>query len=139
MEFDGRYSVERLDFRGQFADVFIGQTGALNSVLQRGVGINPNIARQLRGFYGEVGYHLLPQSTSHDLVAFFRYENFATQKRMATGFFPLKQFDREAYVIGATYYPEPDVAIKFDYSILSNKSSVIKASNSFNVGLGWWF
>ena len=76
---------------------------------------------------------------SHDLVAFFRYENFDTQRRMARGFFPLKQFDREAYVIGATYYPEPDVAVKFDYSILNNRSSIIRARNSFNVGLGWWF
>ncbi len=42
-------------------------------------------------------------------------------------------------MIGATYYPEPDVAIKFDYSILNNQSSIIRARNSFNVGLGWWF
>ena len=76
---------------------------------------------------------------AHDVVAFFRYENFDTQRRMARGFLPLKQFDRQAYVIGATYYPEPDVAIKFDYSILRNESSIIKAHNSFNVGLGWWF
>ena len=139
VEFDGRYSARRFDFRGQFADVSISRTSELNSMLQRGTGVNPNIARQLRGFYGEVGYHLLPESIPHDLVAFFRYENFDTQRRMAPGFLPLKQFDREAYVIGATYYPEPDVAIKFDYSILRNKSSIIKANNSFNLGLGWWF
>ncbi len=139
VEFDGRYTVDRLDFRGQFADVSISHTGELNSLLQRGVGVNPNIARNLRGWYGETGYHLLPRRMSHDVVAFFRYENFDTQRRMAQGFFPLKQFDREAYVIGATYYPEPDVAIKFDYSILNNQSSIIRARNSFNVGLGWWF
>ena len=139
IEFDGRYGTNRFDFRGQFADVSISRTSELNSMLQRGTGVNPNIARQLRGFYGEVGYHLLPKATPHDLVAFFRYENFDTQRRMTPGFLPLKQFDREAYVIGATYYPEPDVAIKFDYSILRNESSVIKANNSFNVGLGWWF
>lgn len=139
VEFDGRYAINRFDFRGQFADVSISRTSELNSMLQRGIGVNPNIARRLRGFYGEVGYHLLPETTPHDLVAFFRYENFDTQRRMAPGFLPLKQFDREAYVIGVTYYPEPDVAIKFDYSILRNESLVIKANNSFNVGLGWWF
>ncbi len=139
VEFDGRYSVDRLDFRGQFADVSISRTGELNSLLQRGIGISPNIARNLRGWYGETGYHLLPRRMAHDVVAFFRYENFDTQRRMARGFLPLKQFDRQAYVIGATYYPEPDVAIKFDYSILRNESSIIRARNSFNVGLGWWF
>ena len=139
VEFDGRYSVNRFDFRGQFADVSISRTGELNSFLQRGAGVNPNIARNLRGFYGEGGYHLLPRRMPHALVAFFRYENFDTQRRMDRGFLPLKQFDRQAYVIGATYYPEPDVAIKFDYSILRNESSIVKAKNSFNIGLGWWF
>jgi hypothetical protein len=31
---------------------------------------------------------------------------------MPEGFLPLKQFDRSAWVVGATYYPEPDVAVK---------------------------
>ena len=58
---------------------------------------------------------------------------------MAPGFLPLRQFDRQAWVLGATYYPEPDVALKFDYSILRNKSSIIQPHNSLNLGLGWWF
>jgi hypothetical protein len=51
----------------------------------------------------------------------------------------LKQFDRSAWVVGATYYPEPDVAVKIDYVRQRNQSSLIKAPNSVNVGLGWWF
>jgi hypothetical protein len=31
------------------------------------------------------------------------------------------------------------VALKFDYSILRNQSSFIKARNSLNLGIGWWF
>ena len=139
LEFDGRYSVSRFDLRGQFADVDISQTSQLNTFLQRSSGVNPNIARNMRGFYWETGYHLLPRHLAQNVVAFFRYENFDTQRRMARGFLPLKQFDRRAWVIGATYYPEPDVALKFDYSILRNESSVIKAHNSFNLGIGWWF
>lgn len=139
LEFDGRYSVSRFDFRGQFADVDISQTTQLNTFLQRGVGVNPNIARNMRGFYWETGYHLLPRHLPHDVVAFFRYENFDTQRKMARGYLPLKQFDRQAWVLGATYYPEPDVAIKFDYSVLRNESSIIRPHNSFNLGIGWWF
>jgi hypothetical protein len=76
---------------------------------------------------------------ARDLVGFVRYENFDTQFRMPAGFTPLKQFDRDAWVIGATYYPDPDVAVKIDYIVQRNQSTVVKAPNSFNVGLGWWF
>ena len=139
LEFDGRYSVSRFDLRGQFADVDISQTAQLNTFLQRSAGVNPNIAGNLRGFYWETGYHLLPRHLPHDVVAFFRYENFDTQRKMARGYLPLKQFDRQAWVLGATYYPEPDIALKFDYSVLRNESSIVRPHNSFNLGIGWWF
>ncbi len=34
---------------------------------------------------------------------------------MPAGFLPLKEFDRDAWVVGVTYYPDPDVAVKVDY------------------------
>ena len=39
----------------------------------------------------------------------------------------------------ATYWPDPDIAIKVDYSGVRSQNSTIKAPNSFNIGLGWWF
>ena len=51
----------------------------------------------------------------------------------------LPQFDRDAWVIGATYWPDPDIAIKTDYSVVRNRSGFIQVPNSFNLGLGWWF
>ena len=44
-----------------------------------------------------------------------------------------------AGVFGFTYWPDPDVAVKFDYSAIRNQSRVNRALNSFNIGLGWWF
>ncbi len=58
---------------------------------------------------------------------------------MPPGYLPLKQFDRDSWAIGATYWPEPDIAVKVDYIIQRNRSAVIRAPNSFNLGLGWWF
>ena len=58
---------------------------------------------------------------------------------MAAGFLPLKQFDRDALVTGFTYFPEPDVALKFDYTVLRNQSRFFKARNGLNLGIGWWF
>lgn len=138
-EFDGRFSVSRFDFRGEFAQITMDQTARLNSLLQRTAGVNPNIAERMRGFYWETAYHLFPRRFAHDLVAFMRYENFDTQNRMAQGFLPLKQFDRAAWVTGLTYFPEPDVALKFDYTILRNESRFVRARDSLNFGIGWWF
>ena len=77
--------------------------------------------------------------TPHDAALFVRYENFDTQFRMPDGFVGLPQFDRDAWVAGATYWVDPDVALKFDYSHVRNRSTVVPAPRSINVGLGWWF
>jgi hypothetical protein len=138
-EFDARVSRGRLESRGQYAHVFIDGAGALNDALGRTRGINPNIAEQLRGFYLETAYRILRSRVVHDAAVFLRYENFDTQFRMPAGSISLPQFDRDAWVVGATYWVDPDVAIKFDYSHVRNKSTIIPAPRSINVGLGWWF
>jgi hypothetical protein len=138
-EADVRYKRDRLELRGEFAHVSIGDAGALNVAIQQLTGVSPNVASGLRGGYGEAGYRVWASGPARDLVAFVRYENFDTQFRMPEGFVPLKEFDRSAWVAGATYYPDPDVAVKIDYVWQRNQSTVQKSPNSFNVGLGWWF
>ena len=70
---------------------------------------------------------------------FVRYENFDTQFKMPEGSVKLPQFDRDAWVVGATYWVDPDVAIKFDYSHVRSRSEIVPPPRSINVGLGWWF
>ena len=139
VDVDARYKLRRFETRGQVAHVSIGDAAALNDAVQRITGISPNIARGLRGFYGEASYRVWAAGPSKDLVSFFRYENFDTQFRMPPGFVPLKEFDRDAFVFGVTYFPDPDVAVKADFVLQRNQSGFVKAPNSFNVGLGWWF
>jgi len=138
-EFDGRFSRGRIEARGQLAHVFIRGAGELNDAMGRLTGIDPNIAEQLFGAYGEVAYRFLPSGAPHDAAVFVRYENFDTQYKMPAGSLPLPQFDRDAWVAGATYWVDPDVAIKFDYSHVRSKSEIVPPPRSFNVGLGWWF
>ncbi len=138
-EVDGRYRNGNLEFRSQYVHLFLDGAAELNSRIQRTVGVSPNIAEQIRGLYLESTYFVLPHAAPRELALFLRYENFDTQYRMPTGFLPLKRFDRSAWVIGFTYYPDPDVAVKFDYSIVRNQSSLVNAPNSLNLGLGWWF
>jgi len=138
-EFDGRTRWNRFEARGEFASAFLTRARELNLALERQTGINPNLARQMRGYYLETAAHLLPRASKYDLAGFVRYENFDTQFRMPRGFLPLKQFDRSLWTVGASFYPHPDIALKADYQILRNQSEAVGAPNQFNLGLGWWF
>ncbi len=138
-EADARYSRRGYEFRGQFAQIWIDNAGLLNDTLALRVGVNPNIGRALRGVSLEASRRFFPGSRLGEVGGFVRYENFDTQYRMPSGYVPLQEFDRDAWVVGANYWPDPDVAVKVDYSIVRNRSSLISAPNSFNVGLGWWF
>jgi hypothetical protein len=138
-EADARYSRDRVELRGQFAYTTIGNAGLLNDALGRAVGVDPNVARALRGFYAEAGYRVVSGRSWGDVGVFARYENFDTQYRMPAGYLPLQSLDRDAIVAGFTYWPDPDVAVKLDYSAVRNRSAVIGAPDSINIGLGWWF
>jgi hypothetical protein len=139
VEFDGRYRKGRFDWRGQFARTHLDEAAEINRALQRQTGVNPNIAAGMRGFYLEGALHLFPSHFRHDVAPFYRYENFDTQYRMPGGFTPLKQFDRSAHVVGVTYYPYPDIALKFDYNVMRSASQVVRIPNRWNLGIGWWF
>jgi hypothetical protein len=138
-EFDGRYSFRRVDFRGLFANTWVSRAGDLNWRLEQQFGVNPNIASQMRGYYFEPGFHALPRRFRHDAILFARYEKYDTQHRMPAGYVPLPQFNRSSWVTGVTYKPNADVAIKFDYVFNHNASSVVRAVNGINMGIGWWF
>ena len=138
-EFDGEWNWKRLSSRGQFVMTHLGDAAEINRAIQLQTGVNPNLAERMRGYYAEGGVQLLPQRLPHRLVSFYRYEDFDTQFRMPEGFLPLQQFDRTAHVLGLTYFPHPDIAFKFDYNIMGNSSSVVRALNRWNLGVGWWF
>ncbi len=139
LEFDGRYSVSRFDVRGLFVNTWVSRTGELNRRRQLQTGVNPNVAAQMRGTYLEPAVHVFPRRASNDLILFTRYEKYNTQQRMAAGFLPLGAFNRSSWVMGLTYKPNADVAVKFDYVVNGNKSQVTQAINGINLGLGWWF
>jgi len=138
-EFDGRYSYRRVDFRGLFANTWVSRAGELNRRLQLETGVNPNAASQMRGYYMEPAYHLLPRRARNDVIVFTRYEKYNTQQRMPLGYRPLTQFNRSSWVTGVTFKPTADVAIKFDYNFNRNESAIVRALNGINLGIGWWF
>ena len=136
---DVRYARGRFEGRAQLAQVEITGAADLNDAIFRNSGVNPNVAKTLRGGYVEGGYRVISGAAFGDVGAFVRYENVDTQFRMPDGYVPLEEFDRDLWVVGATYWPEPDIAIKVDYVHQRNKSATVSAPSSFNIGLGWWF
>ena len=139
VEADARYRKGRLETRVQYAHVTISDAANLNDSIARSTGVSPNVASQLRGWYAEAAYRVWDAGAPRDLVAFVRYENFDTQYRMPEGYLPLKEFDREAWITGLTYYPDPDVAVKIDFVQTNNESGFVRLPRTLNVGLGWWF
>ena len=136
---DARYRRGRHELRGQWSAVSIDGAGDLNRALQAQTGLSPNIASRLLGAYGEYALRVSPDAWTHEVVAFGRYELFDTQNKMPDGYVPLEHLRRSAVVAGATYFPDPDVAFKFDYVKEFNKSSVVSAPWRINLGVGWWF
>ena len=112
----------------------------MNSRLEALTGFNPNIGKQLRGWYVEPAFHVLPRRFRNDLILFTRHEKYNTQHRMAAGYVPLPEFDRSSTVAGVTFKPNADVALKFDYVFNRNANSVVRAARmALNLGIGWWF
>ena len=138
-EADVRYSRDRVELRAQFAQVAIKNAGLLNDAMGRAVGVDPNVASAMRGFYTEAGYRVISGRSFGDVGLFARYENFDTQFKMPTDYLPLREFDRDGLVFGLTYWPDSDIAIKADYNWMRSRNSTIIAPNSLNIGLGWWF
>ena len=136
---DARYARGRLDLRGEFAHASLDSVAELNDTVFRQTGVNPNLASAMRGHYVEAGYRAISGRRFGDVGVFARHETFDTQFRMPAGYVPLEQFNRKAFVFGATYWPDPDIAIKVDYTAQRNASSGVASPNSFNIGLGWWF
>jgi len=136
---DARFRRGRHELRGQWSMVNIAAAGDLNRALQLQSGNSPNIASRLMGAYAEAATRVSPNAWAHEVVVFGRYELFDTQNRMPAGFLPLQELQRKALVIGATYFPDPDVAFKFDVVRERNKSDFVRAPWQINVGVGWWF
>ena len=136
---DARYRRGRHELRGQWSLVHIDDAGDLNRALQLQSGNSPNIASRLLGAYGEYALRVSPDAWQHEVMLFGRYELYDTQNKMPDGYLPLEELQRSSLVLGATYFPDPDVAFKFDVSKERNKSDGVRGPWRLNLGVGWWF
>jgi hypothetical protein len=138
-EIDARWRYRGYEARAQFARVFIGDAARLNDALTLLAGVASNIASELQGYYVEGSRLFTLPKWGHELGVFARFEDFDTQYRVPPGQEPIAAFDRQAITVGANYYLDPDVAVKFDYTHQRSAATIRRAPRSINVGIGWWF
>jgi hypothetical protein len=130
-EVDGKLRVSDLELTALYARTDIDETERLFTATGEVVG------EEQTGWYAEAAYHFPLSSPEQGLVAFFRHEEFDTQKRVARGFARDHANDREIRTVGLAYYPISDVAVKADYEMWKNEAG--EDWNVFNLGMAYMF
>ncbi len=137
LEADARWRGGPVELRGIWVHTRVGTAQELN--LELGREADDAVAERMGGFGLQAAVHLLPSTHPMGLAAFARYEEADTQRRVPEGFQPAPRFDRAWWTVGLSFWPDPDVVLKADYQFAGNGDPTVEATDSFNIGLGWWF
>lgn len=116
-ELHAQYKGHGATVRGLWTEAFINQAGRLSRVL--GEDPDTSIAQQMRGFYVEAAYDILPlliEQTRISLEPFFRFEKYDTQREVSNlGFMRDRSKDINLYEGGLQIKPIPQIVFKLDY------------------------
>lgn len=139
-EFHARAQWKGLEARGLYAQGRIGNADVLNKAQGLGAASTTSSGRRLFGGYAELAYNILalcPRPTTHTLSPYFRYERYDTQNQVPNGFLNDASYSRVEYVLGLTYKPITQVAVKLDHQWNLNQART--GVNQFNLGLAYIF
>ncbi len=117
-------------FRALYAHSFLKDTAQFNA------NTGNNLAKELNGYYVEVGYDILTAFDSPSeasLSPFFRHERVDTQQRLEQGFTAESGRDERVLTFGVNFQPVPGVVIKADFQDFREGHDV------FNVLFGYAF
>lgn len=148
-ETDFRYHVPDtgLEFRGEFANVLIGNPANLRA--NNDTDPFNNVGKSLWGASGEVAYHI-PLSpffgpilgSNWEAVPFYRYtyQNFQTGGFAGSDFnFPTGAGKMQFHDVGLAVYPTPELVLKVNYTKALNSAPVGPQSDSVLGGVGFSF
>lgn len=131
-EAHGSYQVRGLDLRGLVAGAHVDEAELLNAAGAGGV------AERLGGGYAHVGYDVLRRTgTTQQLFPYVRYEWLDTQMEVGDAATPSGANEGSAILLGASWKPVPQVAVKADYQIHSNQAET--GRNQFALVLSYLF
>lgn len=116
-ELHAQYKAYGASLRALWTEAFIDEAGRLSRVLA--LGTTSAIAQQMRGWYVEAGYDLMPlffEAPRMSLEPFFRFERYDTQREVADlGFDRDRTKDVDLYVAGIQFKPIPQIVFKLDF------------------------
>ena len=134
---DARYELGSLQLRGQYIVANLSNTDQYNRFSGQDLG------SKLTGHYTEIGYNLMggiiPSITNdtEELIAFARYENYNTHKKVE-GIEINNSYNRTEITFGLGFKIAKGAMFKADYQIISDASSEDKRGQ-FNFGTAIWF
>lgn len=149
LETDFRYHVPDtgLEFRGQVADVLIGNPANLRA--NNDSDPFDNVGKSLWGASGEVAYHipLTPfvgpiLGSNWEAVPFYRYtfQNFQTGGYAGSDLnLPTGAGKMQFHDVGLAVYPTPELVLKLNYTKALNSAPFGAMSDSVLGGLGFFF
>ena len=131
---DARYINKRFSARGQFIHATLSDTEDYNTLYET------NLGSELKGWYTEAAYNLLPIGNEQKLDAFVRYEQYDTHAATKdAGIDRNLAYNRNEWTTGLNYHIAPGAVVKADYQILDNASDGNDSKGQFNLGFGVWF
>jgi hypothetical protein len=144
-ETDFRYHVPDtgLEFRGEFADVIVGNPANLRA--NNDTDPTNNAGKSLFGASGEVAYHI-PfgpiLGSKWEAVPFYRYtyQNFQTGGFAGTDLnLPTGSGRMQFHDVGVAVYPTPELVLKLNYTKALNAAPGGAQSDSVLGGVGFFF
>ena len=131
---DARYINKRFSARGQYIHAKLSDTEDYNTLYET------NLGSELKGWYTEAAYNLLPLSKEQKLDAFVRYEQYDTHAATKkAGIDRNLAYNRNEWTTGLSYHIAPGAVVKGDYQIIDNASEGNESKGQLNLGFGVWF
>ncbi|MBW3552971.1 MAG: FAD:protein FMN transferase [Gemmatimonadetes bacterium] len=125
-----------LDLRALVAGGALDGAAELNQAL--GLTGAASVGDELSGGYAHAGYDVLRHTTTtHQLFPYVRYEWLNTQAEVPEGYAANPANERTAILLGASWKPVPQVAVKGDYQIHANEAET--GRNGFSLVLSYLF
>lgn len=131
---DARYINKRFSARGQYIHTLITDADAYNALYET------NLGSELKGWYVEAAYNLLPLKNEQKLDAFVRYEQYDTHAATKeANIIRNLAYNRQEWTLGLSYHVAFGAVVKADYQFIGNALENNKTKGQFNLGFGVWF
>ncbi len=131
---DARYAKKRFSARGQYIHAKLSDTKAYNTKYTTDLG------SELKGWYAEAAYNLLPLANEQKLDAFLRYESYDTHAATEdAGISRSLGYNRNEWTAGLSFHVAQGAVVKADYQLFDNAVTNNKTKGQLNLGFGVWF